>query len=35
MVAMEWFEMKDGKIYRRSGARDSASQFRQMGIPPS
>ena len=32
MVAMEWFIIKDGKIYRRWGARDSASQFRQMGL---
>jgi steroid delta-isomerase-like uncharacterized protein len=33
IVAMEWFEMKNDKIYRRWGARDSATQFRQMGIP--
>ena len=33
VVAMEWFEIKDGKIHRRWGARDNAAQFRQMGIP--
>ncbi|HTJ00812.1 MAG TPA: nuclear transport factor 2 family protein [Dongiaceae bacterium] len=33
LVAMEWFEMRAGKIYRRWGARDSASQNRQMGLP--
>ncbi len=33
LVAMEWFVMKEGKIYRRWGVRDSASQSRQMGIP--
>ena len=33
IVAMEWFELKDGLIHRRWGARDSASQFRQMGLP--
>jgi steroid delta-isomerase-like uncharacterized protein len=33
LVAMEWFVMKDGKIYRRWGVRDSASQSRQMGLP--
>jgi steroid delta-isomerase-like uncharacterized protein len=32
LVAMEWFELRDGKIERRWGARDSASQSRQMGI---
>ena len=31
-VAMEWFLFQDGRIYRRWGARDSASQFRQMGL---
>jgi hypothetical protein len=30
---MEWFVMKGGKIYRRWGVRDSASQSRQMGLP--
>jgi steroid delta-isomerase-like uncharacterized protein len=34
VVAMEWFIIKDGKIHRRWGARDSASQFRQMGLSP-
>jgi ketosteroid isomerase-like protein len=33
LFAMEWFVMKDGKIYRRWGVRDSASQSRQMGLP--
>jgi len=32
IVAMEWFQMRDGKIARRWGARDSASQNRQMGL---
>jgi hypothetical protein len=30
---MEWFVIKDGRIHRRWGARDSAAQFRQMGLP--
>ncbi len=33
LVAMEWFEIEDGLIRRRWGARDSASQYRQLGIP--
>jgi steroid delta-isomerase-like uncharacterized protein len=33
VVAMEWFILKDGRIHRRWGARDSAAQFRQMGLP--
>lgn len=33
LVAMEWFEICDGKIQRRWGARDAASQARQLGIP--
>lgn len=33
LVAMEWFEIEDGRIRRRWGARDSASQYRQLGIP--
>ena len=33
MVAMEWFEIRDGKIVRRWGARDGASQARQIGLP--
>jgi len=33
MVAMEWFEIENGKIKRRWGARDSATQARQLGIP--
>ena len=32
VVAMEWFNIKDGKIHRRWGARDNAAQFRQMGL---
>ena len=31
LVAMEWFEMRDGRIHRRWGARDAASQARQLG----
>ena len=30
LVAMEWFEFKEGLIHRRWGARDSASQARQL-----
>jgi steroid delta-isomerase-like uncharacterized protein len=33
LVAMEWFEIANGKIRRRWGARDSASQLRQLGVP--
>ena len=32
VVAMEWFELEGGRIRRRWGARDSASQSRQMGL---
>jgi steroid delta-isomerase-like uncharacterized protein len=32
IVAMEHFVVHDGKIQRRWGARDSAAQFRQMGL---
>ncbi|MDH3443859.1 MAG: ester cyclase [Deltaproteobacteria bacterium] len=35
VVAMEWFEFKDKLIHRRWGARDSAAQFRQMGLSMS
>ena len=35
VVAMEWFVIQDGKIHRRWGARDNASQLRQMGLPLS
>jgi steroid delta-isomerase-like uncharacterized protein len=35
VVAMEWFVIKEGKIHRRWGARDNASQMRQMGLPLS
>lgn len=34
LVAMEWFEIRDGRICRRWGARDSAAQARQLGIFP-
>ncbi len=34
LVAMEWFEIQGGRIKRRWGARDAASQARQLGIPP-
>ena len=33
LVAMEWFEIENGKIKRRWGARDAASQARQLGVP--
>jgi steroid delta-isomerase-like uncharacterized protein len=33
VAAMEWFEIKDGLIHRRWGARDSAAIFRQLGFP--
>lgn len=33
VVAMEWFELGNGGIARRWGARDSAAIFRQLGIP--
>jgi steroid delta-isomerase-like uncharacterized protein len=32
LVALELFEIQDGKIKRRWGARDSASQARQLGL---
>lgn len=32
LVAMEFFEISDGRIRRRWGARDAASQQRQLGI---
>ena len=32
IVAMEWFEMADGRIRRRWGARDMAAQHRQMAL---
>lgn len=35
VAAMEWFEFKEGRIHRRWGARDSAAEFRQMGLPLS
>ena len=35
IAAMEWFEIKDGLIHRRWGARDSAAISRQLGFPPS
>jgi len=33
VAAMEWFGLKDGLIRRRRGARDSAAEFRQLGLP--
>ena len=35
LVSIEWFEIEGGKIKRRWGARDAASQARQLGIPLS
>ncbi len=32
ITAMEWFEIQDGLIHRRWGARDSAAQNRQLGF---
>ena len=32
LVAMEWFVVRDGKIHQRWGARDAASQARQLGL---
>jgi steroid delta-isomerase-like uncharacterized protein len=32
LVAMEWFLVRDGKIHCRWGARDAASQARQLGM---
>jgi steroid delta-isomerase-like uncharacterized protein len=31
LTAMEWFVIRDGRIHRRWGARDGASQARQLG----
>ena len=33
LTAIEWFEIEAGKIKRRWGARDVASQARQLGVP--
>jgi steroid delta-isomerase-like uncharacterized protein len=33
LVAMEWFEVREGRIARRWAARDHASQARQIGLP--
>jgi ketosteroid isomerase-like protein len=33
-IAMEWFEMQDGRIHRRWGARDSGTIYGQLGFPP-
>jgi steroid delta-isomerase-like uncharacterized protein len=35
LVAMEWFVVREGRIQRRWGARDAASQARQIGLPLS
>ncbi|BDI29445.1 hypothetical protein CCAX7_14960 [Capsulimonas corticalis] len=32
VVAIEWFIIRDQRIYQRWGVRDSASHFRQMGL---
>jgi len=32
IAAMEWFEMKGGRIHRRWGARDSAAMSRMVGM---
>ena len=32
LVAMEWFVIREGRIQRRWGARDFASQARQIGL---
>ena len=32
LIAMEWFEIENGKIKRRWGARDAAAQAKQLGI---
>jgi steroid delta-isomerase-like uncharacterized protein len=32
--AMEWFHIRDGRIHRRWGARDSAAIFRQLELQP-
>lgn len=34
LTAMEWFQIKDGLVFRRWGARDFASQTRQLGFAP-
>lgn len=34
IVAMEWFVLRDGRIHRRWGVRDSAAQAKQMGLNP-
>lgn len=33
LVAMEWFELREGRIARRWGVRDAAAQARQVGFP--
>ena len=35
LVAMEWFQIRDGLIQQRWGARDHAAQARQIGLPLS
>ena len=32
LVAIEWFEIAEGKIKKRWGARDFAAQARQIGL---
>jgi predicted ester cyclase len=33
LVALEWFQIQDGLIRQRWGARDHAAQARQIGLP--
>ncbi len=33
IVAMEWFEIRDGKIRKRWGARDAMTIAKQLGLP--
>ena len=35
LTAMEWFVLRAGRITARWGARDSAAQARQIGLPSS
>ena len=32
LTAMEWFEIQGNLIHRRRGARDAASQYRQLAF---
>ncbi len=35
LVAMEWFVVREGRVHQRWGARDAASQARQLGLSES